>query len=204
MSWLQLANAPFAEGAFGAIYEIKKTNIGNLKNEIVAKIFKVGTGSVVQGLKTISTLQQRIVVKDRDLKAAGKKGVAAMSMFDGFPLISFDGRLNGAGVSGYIMKRLDTLGYVDFDSILETRKLGLQLGRFSIKQKFSLLLQLVEGMKILKQTGFVHADINPPNLFIDLQHTKVTLIDFDSGAVMLTPNDTPTTFGKPGDWLDPR
>jgi len=58
-------------------------------------------------------------------------------------------------------------------------------------------------MKILKSCAYVHADINEPNVFIDPKNAKITLIDYDSGALMLTPNDKPTTWGKFCDWTCP-
>ena len=205
LRWLELEDVPLGEGAFGAVYDVRRTNTGPAKTSFVAKTFKTGSGNnPIRGFNTVQTLQQKIMNIDQGMKTAGTKGISSFSFFDGFPLLSFQGRINkGNTIFGYITKRLDTGGYCDFDSILENTNMTSQLLQLPLQQKFALAIQLVEGMRLLKRVGFVHADINPPNVFINIQHAKISLIDFDSGAVMTNPNDKPTTWGKPGDWVAP-
>ncbi|MHB8336990.1 MAG: protein kinase domain-containing protein [Ignavibacteriaceae bacterium] len=204
VKWFELPDAPFAEGGFGAIYDVNRTSSGNLKTLFVLKIFKPGTSNnSAQGLKTIQALQQKILDKDRQLKSNGKKGVASLPFFDGFPVLSFTGKMKGKLVNGYVTKKLNSIGYSDFDSILADTKLFNELLNQPLSQKFFLAMQFVEGMKILKSCAYVHADINEPNVFIDAKNGRITLIDYDSGALMLTPNDKPTTWGKFCDWTCP-
>ncbi len=204
IKWFEIPDSPFAEGGFGAIYDINRTSSGKLRTQFVLKIFKPGTSNnAVQGLKTIQSLQRKILDKDRQFKSNGKKGITSLSFFDGFPVLSFNGKMNGQSVNGYVTKKLNTIGYSDFDNILADSKLFNQLLNLPLAQKFSLAMQFVEGMKILKSCAYVHADINEPNVFIDPKNAKITLIDYDSGALMLTPNDKPTTWGKFCDWTCP-
>ena len=204
LRWMELEDTSIGEGTFGAVFDVRRTNLGNLKTKFVVKIFKTGSSNnPAQGFNTIQALQQKMINIDKGMKAAGRNGISSLAFFDGFPLLSLQGRVNGTTTFGYITKRLDVVGYRDLDSVLEDQNLISQLLQLPLQQKFALAIQLVEGMSLLKRIGFVHADINPPNVFIDLQRAKISLIDFDSGAVMTNPNDKPTTWGKPGDWVAP-
>lgn len=204
VKWFELPDAPFAEGGFGAIYDVNKSNFGKHRTQLVLKIFKSGANNITaQNLKTVQALQQKIFEKDQQIKSIGKNGIASLPFFDGFPLLSFNGKMNGQSINGYVTKKLNTLGYSDFDTILADTNLFNQLLNLTLAQKFSLAMQFVEGMKILKSCAYVHADINEPNVFIDTKNAKITLIDYDSGALMLTPNDKPTTWGKLCDWTCP-
>lgn len=70
----------------------------------------------------------------------------------------------------------------------------------------SLCLNLVEGFEVLKECGYIHADLNPLNFFIDLKRKELVVIDYDSGAITTSFNSDPQTFGKMADsfWMSPQ
>jgi hypothetical protein len=95
LRWLELEDVSLGEGAFGAVYDVRRTNTGPAKTSFVAKIFKNGSGNnPIQGFNTVQTLQQNIMNIDQGMKTAGTKGISSFSFFDGFPLLSFQGRIN--------------------------------------------------------------------------------------------------------------
>lgn len=203
LSRIGLAGSPIGEGAFGSVSAVEELNGKRFANRFVAKTFTSGRADLeLAGLETISKLHQRLMMtKGQPLGI--EKGVGSAGLLAGLPLLGFEGKNNAGTVRGYISWRLDTEGYIDFERILEDGKLRNEVANLPLKQKLDLALQLVDGFKTLKAVGFVHADVNPPNLFINIKRGRIALIDYDSGAVMSNPNDRPTTFGKPGDWLAP-
>ncbi|MEO1382850.1 MAG: serine/threonine-protein kinase, partial [Bacteroidota bacterium] len=64
---------------------------------------------------------------------------------------------------------------------------------------------LVEGMAYLEKIGFIHADINPANLFVSINPADPVciIIDYDGGAVT-TEQKTTSTIGKLGQWMSPQ
>ena len=71
-----------------------------------------------------------------------------------------------------------------------------------------ILLQVVAGLKELHDLGFVHRDLKPDNIVLDVSHPiKVALIDFDQ-SLPITGTRRNGTRGTPGyqpdnsDWMD--
>lgn len=203
---IEIKNKPFAEGGFGAIYSC--LSIDGKKPQIpqVIKIFRDdGTGNHVTGYETIQKLQDKIIVKNQDLKQKGQITIEKIPALYALPQFSYEGTFNGQHILGYSANRLDTANeYVEFDKLLQDQNLQHQYYGLALKQKLQYALDLVDGVKILREMSFIHADINDQNLFINLKTGgHLVIIDYDSGAVTENPSDSPTTWGKPNEWVAP-
>ena len=63
--------------------------------------------------------------------------------------------------------------------------------------------QLVSAFKVLEEFHFIHADLKPGALFINLNSAEIAIIDFDSGVITENQDDEPTCWGAANDWVAP-
>ena len=56
---------------------------------------------------------------------------------------------------------------------------------------------------MLRNINYIHADFKAGALFVNINTQQCAIIDFDSGAIMESKNDKPTTWGESQDWLAP-
>ena len=96
---------------------------------------------------------------------------------------------------------LEPLGFAQFQHVLEAnrkRYCSLDLGkRVKLARSFAM------GYAILEKLGFLHADVNTENVFINLETCEVLLIDFDAGVLRVNGDELPQTPGKPNEFLAP-
>jgi serine/threonine protein kinase len=204
VSTVDIEDLPFGGGGFGEVYHCNSINGGAVNTAQVIKILvDNGSGSARQGFNTIQKLQRKIIQKNTELQQDQKKPIQDINALYALPQFSFQGTINGKQVLGYSINRLDTKGYIEFERVFEDQDLFRKYHALDLDEKLMLAYDLVEGFQLLKEISFIHADINPQNLFINLEDRHLTIIDFDSGAVTENPSDKPSTFGKPNEWLAP-
>lgn len=201
---IEIIDKPISQGGFGEIYECTAIDGSRPQPPQLVKILKDdGNGSHRRGLETVQKLQDRIIQKNQEFQRNQQKTIEQYPLLYALPQISFEGTLRGVPVLGYTANRLDKNDFIEFEEILTEPNLQAQYYRLPLKQKLGYALQLVEGMRLLRDISYIHSDINGPNLFIGFKNAYIVLIDFDSGAVTMHANDKPTTWGKPGEWVAP-
>lgn len=206
ISTIEIEDKPFASGGFGDVYFCSSINGKVLKIPQVVKVFKnVTSGNAEKSYETIKRLQERIKVKNQDLINQNKPPISNTPAFKAIPQFSYEGVLNAKKVFGYSASRLDTMGFIPFEKVLEDKTITQQFRGLNFETKLLFCYHLAYGFEILKSINYIHADINPQNFFINLSNGELAVIDFDSGAVTDNPNDKPDTFGKvaEADWLAP-
>lgn len=206
ISSIEIDEKPFASGGFGDVYFCNTINGKSIPNPQVVKIFKnVTSVSAEKSYQTIKKLQERIKDKNQDLAIQNKPLISNTPAFKAIPQFSYEGTLNGKKVLGYSANRLDVLGFVPFEKVLEEKSITQQYRVLGFETKLLFCYHLAYGFEILKSVNYIHADINPQNFFINMSNGELAIIDFDSGAVMDNPKDKPDTFGKiaEADWLAP-
>jgi hypothetical protein len=120
------------------------------------------------------------------------------------PLLSFHGRMDGREVSGYVAADLSAMGLEEFGGVLEDDAKITRYQALPLSEKMEMAMQLVGALEFLhSRIGFLHCDLKAEALFIGVKPARCALIDFDGGAVMLKPDDAPTTWGTMQPWLAP-
>lgn len=206
ISSIEIEDKPFASGGFGEVYFCNTINGKPINIPQVVKVFKnVTSGNAEKSYDTIKRLQERIKTKNQDLAKQNKPLISNTPAFKAIPQFSYEGTLNGKKVFGYSASRLDTMGFIPFEKVLEEKPVTQQFRALQFETKLLFCYHLAYGFEILKSINYIHADINPQNFFINLSNGELAIIDFDSGAVTDNPNDKPDTFGKiaEADWLAP-
>ncbi|WP_420126206.1 phosphotransferase [Longimicrobium sp.] len=207
---LELQGPVFDSGAFGDVYDLVAVNGAPPPSPQIVKVFRDnGFDSARRGFETIEKLQRKILDGNRDRAASGKPLIQTLPALRALPQFSFQGQMGSKAVYGYSADRLDTAGYLPLSKVLDPDEDPEPRRRYvaelSIEDRLLLAHELADGMQALRSLSYIHADINPPNLFVNIDECHTALIDFDSGAVTADPNETPTTFGKKtdGEWVAP-
>lgn len=198
------------EGGFGFVY--KSLKVDSTPNTLLAiKVFK-DNGVADQSYETINNLITKI-----DSLNETKLPISLLCL----PHFSFEGILENKKIKGYATIYLkkeyhtisDILGGVPVEqngklvylngNVKKDFSLKQSFFRQDLKSRLELAKQLVDGMNILSEVGFIHADINTDNLFINIQKNEIVIIDYDSGAITTSTQDMPTTWGKQNSWTAP-
>jgi serine/threonine protein kinase len=188
-------------GSFGEVYVCDSINGSPPSLPQVVKILRDdGTDAYRRGFDTIRKLQQQILESNAQRTAAGRPRLESLPALQALPQFSFLGEMNGRQVLGYSATRLDTEGYVSFAEIIEEpdSEPAARYLTLTFTESMVLAAEMVEGFQALSEMSFVHADINAPNLLVDIERCHLAIIDYDSGAM---DGGSPTTRGKQGDWM---
>lgn len=207
---LEVEGPVFPGGAFGDVYDLVAVNGAPPPAPQIVKVLRNnGFGSVQRGFDTIEKLQRKILDDALVRNGAHEPSIRTLPALRALPQFSFCGEMAGAAVCGYSADRLDTAGYVPLSAILDPcddpEPRARYVAELRPRDRFRMAYELAAGLEALQRLKYIHADINPPNLFVNVAEGHVALIDFDSGAVTVTPGDSPTTFGKrtEGEWVAP-
>lgn len=205
VSTIELEPQPFAKGGFGEVYHGLSINGKALAVRQVVKLFLINAnGSSDQNFKTTQQLQGKLAVAEQQQKSIdGRSILDVYPAFKGIPQFSFEGILNGQSVVGYLADNLVELGFVEFGKMLDDDGALALYQQLDLKKKFRLAYQLVSVFRILDSFDFIHADLKPEALFINLTSIELALIDYDSGVVTESAFDEPLTWGAPNDWVAP-
>ncbi|HET7462772.1 MAG TPA: TIR domain-containing protein, partial [Longimicrobium sp.] len=207
---LDLAGPVFPSGAFGDVYDLAAVNGAPPPSRQIVKVLRDnGQGSNQKGIGTIEKLQRRIVEVNQHRATSSRLALQELPALRALPQFSFRGRMGNLPVCGYSADRLDTAGYLPFAAFLDVdedpRPRERYVRELGMDDRLLLAHELAEGFDALRELWYIHGDLNPPNLFVNVDERHVAIIDFDSGAVTDAPDESPTTFGKltEGEWLAP-
>lgn len=199
---LEMEDQPFGEGAFGKVHRCSSVNSAPVPRlQALKLLFDDGTGSDERGLRTIRKLQERLSNKIRN---SGLDAVVKVGALAALPQFSFRGELNGRPVAGYSADLLAG-GWVEFGRLFndpdadERKRLRDKFYNLPLDARMRMAHELVTGFSLLRELGFIYADLNPKNFFVDMDKARLCLIDYEGGAI----NEDPETFGKMGEWLAP-
>jgi serine/threonine protein kinase len=196
---------PFAEGGFGRIYHCREVNSHKVSSQQVIKIFKDNNqGSAAHSFKTITGLQQKIMMKKRELECFSVDFLHEYPAFFGAPQFVFEGTLEGEVVRGYSANNLKHYGYVCFSDIINNADLHDRYFEVPIELIYSKAYHLSRAFRLLNEFSYIHADFKTNNFFVSLDANGLcALIDFDSGAIIEKLEDDTYTWGTPQDMLAP-
>jgi serine/threonine protein kinase len=201
---IDIEDAPIGQGAFGIAYRALAFDGLKVQPQVVKLLSDEPRGAAARGYGTIQELQRRLGVHDLSLRAVGTSLLQRHPALVGFAHFSFDGLLEGRPVVGYAANDLVALGMEDFANILSDDAKARRLQQLPLSVRMSLATQLVDAMEFLStRANYIHADVKPEAIFLNLAQGSCALIDFDSGVVMRGTGDRPTTFGTRQDWLAP-
>jgi serine/threonine protein kinase len=199
-SSIEIDDKGFESGGFGEVFHCRALNGQPLVIRQAAKIF---TASDDPGYLTVRKLQMKL----RDPAYGARTRVGALPGLQALPQLSFRGLRNGRPVIGYLSNYLEPSRFMAFDSFFEHPQAAALRDRYALSvpigYKLRLGRQLAGSIAFLRDIGYIHADINAQNMFVDTATPSLALIDFDSGAVTDDVASMPTTWGKPNEWLAP-
>ena len=204
---ISIDDAPFAGGGFGDIYHARGFN-GNGQSKLrqVIKIFKPSTiGKDEHSWKTITRLQEKLIEEMELCSDNGQNFLDQYPALIAMPQFVFEGTMDGKKVRGYSTNNLNELGYVSFEKVIDDDK-SPYIDEFDGKNmewRFTMAYHMVRGFNLLYKMHFLHADISSDNIFVSLTQPVCAILDFDSGAIVETIEDNPSTFGKFQPWLAP-
>lgn len=202
---IEIEDKPFAVGGFGEVYHCISINgIAPLTKQVIKLFIDNSKGSAEHNFKTTQRLQKKIEKENQKLLSQqGKSLIELYPAFKGLPQYSFRGTINNKNVLGFVSDNLVSLGFIDFEHFLQDVYLLGQYQSFPIERKMLIAFQLVSAFKVLEEFHFIHADLKPGALFINLNATEIALIDYDSGVITENANDEPLTWGAANDWVAP-
>jgi serine/threonine protein kinase len=205
VSSIEIEDKPFAVGGFGEVYNCTAINGVTPPIKQVVKLFIDNSkGSAEHNFKTTQRLQKKIDVENQKLLVNQSKTLTEVyPAFKGLPQYSFRGNLSGKIVIGFTSDNLVSLGFTDFENFLQDHSLLSHYQAFPVEQKMLIAYQLVSAFKVLEEFHFIHADLKPGALFINLRSAEIAVIDYDSGVITENINDEPLTWGAANDWVAP-
>jgi serine/threonine protein kinase len=192
-------------GGFGKVYPAVKVHNKRTAQLVVKILYEGADGD--RCYETAKRLQSKLKYLHQSRYVPRGESLADMAALSASPQFCFEGELEGKAVKGYAMQDLSKLGYVCFETITETKDemLRAAYNQLEIGAKLRIAQSLVIGLKLLAELYYVHADLNPLNLFVHLKSHAAAIIDFDGGAIMDGLGEAPTTLGRitDGEWLAP-
>jgi hypothetical protein len=199
-----MEDKPLGQGGFGVVYRAVEVD-GRQVRPLAVKLFLDDASEMARrGLETVETLQRRLAVEQQRFVQAGRSLLGEYPALAAAPLLSFHGRMDGREVSGYVAADLSAMGLEEFGVVLEDDAKIARYQALPLSEKMEMAMQLVGALEFLhSRIGFLHCDLKAEALFIGVKPTRCALIDFDGGAVMLKPDDAPTTWGTMQPWLAP-
>lgn len=98
---------------------------------------------------------------------------------------------------------LTALGFEPFEAVVEDGARMRDWVRAPLSDRHAVARTLARAARAAEEVGFVHADINVENTFVDLAQGRAALIDFDSGWLPGAPTSGPSTWGRADDFVAP-
>lgn len=196
----------FGEGGFGVVYKVEKIDQQIPPLPLVIKLF---IRRKEKNFETVFRLQCLVRKEAQNLQEQNVLFFDKYPSLIALPLLSFEGMLDGNSVCGYLSINLEELGFVASNYILMDclKKNPEDWSRFqcrSLYVKYKMAYYFAESCAFLRKIHFIHADITPDNIFIHKHEPLCALIDYDSGAIIDSNSDLPTTDGKHyADWTPP-
>lgn len=205
INFIEIEDKPFAVGGFGEVYNCISIDGIQPQTKQVIKIFIDNSkGSAEHNFKTTQKLQKKVDAENQKLlRLQNRTLIEIYPAFISLPQFSFRGNINGTQVIGFSSDNLVSLGFTDFEHFLQDAALLSQYQRFPMERKMLIAYQLVSAFKVLEEFYFIHADLKPGAMFINLKSAEIAIIDYDSGVITENATDEPLTWGAANDWVAP-
>lgn len=193
-------------GGFGKVYVVKTIDKSPTPLPLVAKILFSGKE---KNFETVVRLQRSVRAEIQNLQKKGKLFFESYPALIALPLLSFEGILDGKPIKGYLSYNLNELGFESLQKMLDSleadREKWTRFQSRDLSVRYKMVYHLAASCAFLRKIHFIHADITPDNVFVHQTEPLCALIDFDSGALIETGSDYPTTSGKEDcmDWTPP-
>lgn len=160
---------------------------------LVVKTLIPGIGDPSKAIRIVSELHRRLNNRSTPDWVERAKG---------FPYWSGSIRHDdGRVVPAFVSVDLNGLGYIALEEILDAG--GGPLLELELIQRVELAMRFAATAALFEELGFVHADLNAPNIFVHLDESDVAVIDVDGGALLCSGDDMPTANGKADEFLAP-
>lgn len=102
-----------------------------------------------------------------------------------------------------LSRDLGVEGYCGLDEVLQDlHRFRAWLG-LDMSERMAAAHDFASSHAMAEEIGFVHADINVENVFIDPAGGRAAIIDWDSGVLPGSPNAGPLAWGKADDFIAP-
>ncbi len=181
-------------GGFGEVFEVVGLNGKQSKLPLVAKVLYTGKE---RNYQNVIALQKLVKNETSELKKTKQYFFDIYPSLIALPLLSFQGDIDRKAIKGYLSLDLNKLGFLNAETFFKTNSdHWVQLQNRPLFFKYKIAYALAKGCSFLRKIHFIHADITPDNLFLHTTAPLCALIDFDSGAIITSFNDAPTTEGK--------
>ncbi len=196
----------FGEGGFGQVYRVEKIDKQASPLPLVVKILQ---RNIEKNFETVVRLQRLVRQEAKNLHEQNILFFDKYPSLIALPLFSFEGKMDDETVYGYLSINLAKLGFVSSDYIFmkclkEDPETWGAFQRRNLSVKYKMAYYLATSCAFLRRIHFIHADITPDNLFIHKYEPLCVIIDYDSGAIIDSKEDFPTTEGKfYADWTPP-
>lgn len=102
-----------------------------------------------------------------------------------------------------ISRDLTRIGYVPLKDVLENLDFLRTWLSFPVDNRIDAAMALASELALLAQCDFVHGDINPENVFLNMGASLACLIDYDGGWVPGVISSVPTVLGKGDEFVAP-
>ena len=201
---LTVKDKPLGNGGFGVVYEVETINKKKPSVPLVLKIFKEGKEG---NWRNIINFQQEIVKEVERLQNERKLFFVEYPALVAAPLLLVEGKMDNQRIRGYLSYNLTAGNYISSEKVIIPDKTNQEEWNCHIRKnltvRYKMALCFAKSCVFLRNVHFIHADISPDNLFVNPIEPLVSLIDYDSGSVISSPEDRPTTIGKLCEWSAP-
>ena len=201
---LTVKDNTLGSGRFGVVYEVETINKRKSSIPLVLKFFKE---DIENNWKNIVNFQQEIVKEVDRLQNEGKLFFVEYPALVAAPLLLVEGKTDDQLIYGYLSYNLTAGNYTSSEKVVipgnKSREEWDRHVHKSLMARYRMALCLAKSCVFLRNVHFIHADISPDNLFINPLEQLVSLIDYDSGSIISSPEDRPTTIGKVCEWSAP-
>ena len=201
---MTVKDKPLGGGGFGVVYEVEAINNKKPSIPLVMKIFKEGKEA---NWGNVINFQEEIIKEVGRLQNERKLFFVEYPALVGVPLLLVEGKMDGDLVHGYLSYNLTAGNYISSEKVIIPDRTNPEEWkrhtRKDLTARYLMALCLAKSCVFLRKVHFIHADISPDNLFVNPIEQLVSLIDYDSGSIISSPEDRPTTIGKLCEWSAP-
>lgn len=205
---ITVEDKPFAGGGFGEIFHIVSLDGNTPKRSLVLKLFRPNNnGGEMRCWNATLALCDKVFYNVLSYEKNGMKFLEEFPALSALPLYALTIKLDGIERRGYVMYNLSDMGLIGFDKIIDSDDdesvYWDEFEEHDITWRLTAAYHLARGFNMLEKMNFLHADISSDNIFVSRTEPLAVIIDYDSGAVINSAEDNPTTFGKMQAWLAP-